>query len=186
MTVILAVLVSCNPTYVTQTPPGEEDIMADATDIAATVESAIAGTMIAEGVKMTMTAAASTEVPVVETTTPNEFYISDWRTYVSEEDEILYPTEPFEATVILFNGGISEWGKDFKLVWVGGDYMGVEEVQILQKVQPGQFAQFEIALQAPGSAGEYISWWYLETEKGFEFGSGYGGTKVVSISIVVK
>lgn len=139
------------------------------------------------------------EVPVVETVivtaTPAVeeadefnavFYISEWRSYVSEADQILYPTEPFEATVILFNGGQSEWGKDFEFVWVGGDKMKTERVQIGQKVQPGSFAQFDIELMAPASSGTYTSWWLLETEDGVRFGSGYDGNRVVAITIVVE
>jgi hypothetical protein len=140
------------------------------------------------------------EVPVVETVvvtaTPAVeeaaefnavFYISEWRSYVSEADQILYPTEPFEATVILFNGGQSEWGKDFEFVWVGGDEMKTKSIQIGQKVQPGSFAQFNIELMAPnGKAGTYTSWWMLETEDGVRFGSGYDGLRVVAITIVVE
>jgi len=127
--------------------------------------------------------------PVVEPThdTRPVFYISEWRSYVSEADQILYPTEPFEATVILFNGGQSEWGKDFEFVWVGGDEMKTKSIQIGQKVQPGSFAQFNIELMAPnGKAGTYTSWWMLETEDGVRFGSGYDGLRVVAITIVVE
>jgi hypothetical protein len=127
--------------------------------------------------------------PVVEPThdTRPVFYISDWRVTGPEEDEIVYPTEPFTKTVILFNGGQSEWGKDFRLVWVGGDFMGTKEIQIGQKVQPGGFGQFDINLMAPnGKAGVYTSWWMLKTEDGVMFGSGYDGLRVVAISVVVE
>lgn len=136
-----------------------------------------------------MVVPTETNVPTVEPTHDNRpmFYISDWRFMLDAGDEVLYPTEPFTATVILFNGGQSEWGKDFKFVWVGGEFMGTEEIQIGQKAQYNGFVQFDVDLMAPNAkAGTYTSWWMLETEDGVRFGSGYDGMRVVAITVVIE
>jgi hypothetical protein len=83
------------------------------------------------------------------------------------------PGEAFTKTWRLKNIGTCTWQSNTQLVFVSGNGMnGLAATEINQTVQPGQFAQISIALNAPNSDGTYTGNYQLRSPEGVRFGLG--------------
>ncbi len=83
----------------------------------------------------------------------------------------------FTKTWRLMNVGSCTWTTSYRLVFNGGDYMGVASsaVNLPTSVVPGGTIDLSLNMIAPPSAGTYFSYWKLRNASGVDFGVGAGG-----------
>lgn len=93
----------------------------------------------------------------------------------------------FVKTWRLMNVGTCTWTTSYRLVFDGGDYMGVASsaVNLPTSVAPGGTIDLSLNMIAPLSAGTYFSYWKLRNASGVDFGVGAGGAYNFFAKIVV-
>ena len=93
----------------------------------------------------------------------------------------------FVKTWRLMNVGTCTWTTSYRLVFDGGDYMGVTSsaVNLPTSVAPGATIDLSLNMVAPLSSGTYFSYWRLRNASGVNFGVGAGGTSNFFVKIVV-
>ena len=77
------------------------------------------------------------------------------------------------------NSGTCNWDSTYRLKWVGGNTLGVEEEQLIYPARAGTQATFRILFTAPAEAGSYESAWQVVDPNGNFFGD------LIFIKIVV-
>jgi hypothetical protein len=82
----------------------------------------------------------------------------------------------FTKTWRLMNSGTCTWGKDYRIVFVGGTAMdGVSSTPLNKVVVPGGTTDISVNLKAPTSSGLYTGYWMLQNTTGWRFGMGNNG-----------
>ncbi len=94
----------------------------------------------------------------------------------------------FVKTWRLMNVGTCTWTTSYRLVFDGGDFMGVTSsaVNLPTSVAPGATIDLSLNMVAPLSSGTYFSYWRLRNASGVNFGVGAGGTSNFFAKIVVS
>jgi len=80
--------------------------------------------------------------------------------------------QTFVKTWKITNGGTQTWGKDFKIVFVSGDSMGITSITLGKLVYPGTTYEVSVKFTAPVKAGSHTANFMLETNDGYQFGIG--------------
>jgi uncharacterized repeat protein (TIGR01451 family) len=93
----------------------------------------------------------------------------------------------FVKTWRLMNVGTCTWTTSYRLVFDGGDYMGVTSsaVNLPTPVAPGGTIDLSLNMIAPLSSGTYFSYWRLRNASGVDFGVGPSGTTNFFVKINV-
>jgi len=94
---------------------------------------------------------------------------------------------PFIKTWRLQNVGTCTWTTSYRLVFSGGDYMGVSAsaFNLPTSVAPGGTIDLSLNLIAPITSGNFTSYWKLRNASGVDFGVGASGTSAFSVNINV-
>ena len=196
---LIAMLISaCAPaaTPVVPTP----DVNAARTSAAYTVVAEITLTAAA----FTPTSAPPTETPTPEepTITPTVFVVItnaqgtelsicdkyEWGADVDvnfPDNTEVTPGQQFTKTWRIKNVGACTWGDGYKLVYAGYTVdMKGKGVALPTPVQPGQVDEISVEFTAPNNAGEYVSAWTIQNDKGYTF---FGNdNKPVFVKVLVK
>jgi Ig-like domain from next to BRCA1 gene len=88
----------------------------------------------------------------------------------------------FDKIWEILNSGTCTWGTGYRLAYQSGDKMGGNDIVITKfdkTTPPGHTNSFVVWMKTPGSAGEYIGYWKMETPAGVVFGQRF------SVDIVV-
>jgi uncharacterized repeat protein (TIGR01451 family) len=95
---------------------------------------------------------------------------------------------PFTKTWRLQNVGTCTWTTSYRLVFAGGDYMGVSAsaFNLPTSVAPGGTIDLSVNMTAPISAGNFIGYWKLRNASGTDFGVGASGTSAFLVNINVS
>jgi hypothetical protein len=102
------------------------------------------------------------------------------------DDTRMQPGEEFTKTWRLINNGTCTWTGDYALVWFSGEQMEApDSVQIEEEVVPGETVEVSVDMEAPQSAGTYISYWKLRNPAGDLFGIGPSGGAAFWVQIIV-
>jgi hypothetical protein len=81
--------------------------------------------------------------------------------------------ETFEKVWRLKNTGTCIWTTDYWLVFQSGELRGtLESYPLMQEVLPGDSIDLSVELVAPGTQGEFRSYWMLQNSEGENFGIG--------------
>ncbi len=96
--------------------------------------------------------------------------------------------QTFVKTWRLMNIGSCTWTTSYRLVFAGGDYMGVSSsaFNLPTSVVPGGTIDLSVNMVAPPSPGTYFSDWKLRNASGVDFGVGAGGRFDFFAKIVVS
>jgi hypothetical protein len=92
---------------------------------------------------------------------------------------------PFTKTWRLQNIGFNTWTTDFTVVFVNGDRMEGEPINLPAGVPPGGTVDITITMVAPSEAGTYEGYWMLADADGKVFGLGEAADQAFLVSIVV-
>ena len=97
------------------------------------------------------------------------------------------PGAAFTKTWRLQNVGTCTWTTAYKLVFAGGDFMGVSgsAFNLPSNVAPGGTIDLSLNLTAPITSGNFIGYWKLRNASGADFGVGASGTSAFLVSINV-
>jgi hypothetical protein len=89
------------------------------------------------------------------------------------DDTIFHYGEPLTKTWRIRNIGTCTWNNTYRLILAGGDkFAGPQAVPLPSDVAPNQTVDVSVTLTAPGSTGEYQSFWQLQAPDGTLFGVG--------------
>lgn len=104
-----------------------------------------------------------------------------------QEGTTVMPGTLFTKTWEVVNDGTCEWIRDYALVHIGGDTMGVVDgaVALPSVVSPGQTVDISVRMTAPLVVGTYASEWMLRNADGALFGVGPEGDRPLRVDIVV-
>ena len=93
----------------------------------------------------------------------------------------------FTKTWRLQNVGTCTWTTSYRLVFAGGDYMGVSATafNLPTSVAPGATIDLSVNLTAPITSGHFIGYWKLRNASGADFGVGASGQWAVTVDINV-
>jgi len=94
----------------------------------------------------------------------------------------------FTKTWRLQNVGTCTWTTSYKLVFAGGDFLGVSgsAFNLPTSVAPGGTIDLSLNLTAPITSGNFISYWKLRNASGTDFGVGASGTSAFLVSININ
>jgi uncharacterized repeat protein (TIGR01451 family) len=94
----------------------------------------------------------------------------------------------FTKTWRLQNVGTCTWTTSYRLVFAGGDLMGVSSsaFNLPTSVAPGGTVDLSLNLTAPITAGNYIGYWKLRNASGTDFGVGTSGTSAFLVNVNVS
>ncbi len=193
--ILCLALAACAPTA-----PSSSDIQTAVanTVVALQTELAVQATSTALAMAPTVGAEATfTALPTQINPTPTNtiaptatvaanYWISTWSDINVPENTVFKAREAFTKTWSLTNGGTETWTKDFNIIFVSGESMGITSVPLGVEVRPGHSTQISLPLTAPPAVGTYTANFLLETPGGFKFGSGPGRGWPFSVKIVVK
>lgn len=86
----------------------------------------------------------------------------------------------------LKNSGSCTWKPAFYATWIQGDLLGAESVVYFTttNIQPNGYANIEVSMRAPTTAGHYRGYWMLHGDAGV-FGVGNAGKEWFWVDIVV-
>jgi len=149
-----------------------------ATDTPATLQ-------VSETTEATITTTPSaTALPPVATNALalHALFISD---VTIPDGSILAAGAPFTKTWRIQNIGAETWTTEFSLVFVNGDRMAGEPINLPFQVLPGQVVDLSITMVAPDQAGEYSGFWMLSTEDDTIFGIGENANQALLVAIEV-
>lgn len=169
------------------------DVNAVATDVAATVvanitEQAAAFTPTLEEptatatLELTLTPGVIDTPTITVTPTENE---CDKMEFVSDvtipDNSEMTPGQDFVKTWKVKNTGACPWRTNYILVYGWGDNkMGGQNTALTAEIAPDTEGEISITLKAPTPLGTYKSYWRLQNNNGFNFGT------PLSVVIVVK
>jgi len=121
------------------------------------------------------------------TPTPN---CTDKARFISETvpDGTMFSSgEKFVKTWVLKNEGTCIWSKDYSIINVDGELLGVNRsINILDITQPGEILEIVLTFTTPDKAGEYRSDWKLSNNRGEIFGLGSDNDRSFWVDIISK
>ncbi len=93
----------------------------------------------------------------------------------------------FTKTWRLQNVGTCTWTTAYKLVFSGGDYLGISgsAFNLPSSVAPGGTIDLSVNMTAPITAGSFTSYWKLRNASSVDFGVGSSGTAAFLVRINV-
>lgn len=80
--------------------------------------------------------------------------------------------QTFVKTWRITNGGTSAWPKNYKIVQVNGDNLGVASITLGKVVNPGSSLTVSVTFTAPVKSGAHQAGFMMETDNGYKFGLG--------------
>ena len=92
--------------------------------------------------------------------------------------------ENFTKTWKIRNEGTCDW-VNYNLIYAGGEAMNSPMSVPLQEIQPGQFANISVQLQAPERGGSHTGYWEFQNASGKSFGVGAGADGLIWAQITV-
>jgi hypothetical protein len=102
------------------------------------------------------------------------------------DDTEMFPSQEFTKTWRLQNAGTCAWTSDYSLVWFSGEQFDAPtSVRLDGTVNPGETVDISVDMQAPDTAGDYISYWKLKNASGVLFGIGPSGGSAFWVKINV-
>jgi hypothetical protein len=105
---------------------------------------------------------------------------------IPDETE-LPPNATFVKIWRLKNVGSTTWTTDYKLVFVGGDKMEVQDsIPLPKNVAPGETVEISVSLIAPANPAHYTGYFNLMNPNGDNFGVGVGAIEAFWVDIVVS
>jgi hypothetical protein len=113
----------------------------------------------------------ATHIPPTATTTP-VFSISKVEDLSGTTGTTLKGGQTFVQTWRLTNGGTEAWSKDYKIIFVSGDNMGITSITIGKVVYPGSTYEVSVTFTAPVKTGSSTANFMMETPNGYKFGLG--------------
>lgn len=100
---------------------------------------------------------------------------------------VFAPGETFEKIWRISNTGQSTWTTDYALIYIDGEMMGAPTtVPIPKEVKPGEQADVAVAMIAPQTPGNYISYWKMTNAERKIFGFGASGNEAIWVKITVQ
>ena len=93
---------------------------------------------------------------------------------------VLYPGQQFQKIWRVENTGTCTWTPDYMFIFVSGDQMNAQYINIPAVVAPGQTADLAVNLTAPWYNGSYKGNWQMRAPQGTNFG------QTVWVNIVVN
>jgi len=98
---------------------------------------------------------------------------------------VLHPGEQFVKKWLVQNGGTKTWTPNYKVAFAGiGVPLGGQPTLLGKTVGPGEQVEVSVSFIAPTVAGDYKSFWKLQTEAGQWFGTYLTATiKVVGATV---
>jgi hypothetical protein len=113
-------------------------------------------------------------------------WISAWKDITIPAGTKVKAREAFTKKWTLTNGGSIAWQKDYLIVFVSGDNMGVSTMPLGVVVEPGSSVEITLNLVAPSSLGTHTSNFMLQTPNGQKFGYGDNADRPFSVNIVIE
>jgi hypothetical protein len=86
------------------------------------------------------------------------------------DNTVMAPGQSFIKTWAYQNSGTCTWNTNYKLVYISGDLMGGNNVNLPGTVPPTQQINISISLVAPTTEGTYTGFWRLSDDQGVQFG----------------
>jgi uncharacterized repeat protein (TIGR01451 family) len=125
-----------------------------------------------------------TTPPPLVTTCDKAAFVSD---VTIPDGTVLAAGTSFTKTWRLQNVGSCTWTTSYKLVFAGGDYMGVSAsaFNLATSVAPGGTIDLSVNLTAPITVGNFYGYWRLQNASGTNFGVGASGTSTFFVYIKV-
>lgn len=80
------------------------------------------------------------------------------------------PGERFRKTWRVYNNGTCAWNNSYTFVYVSGDRMNGNNINIPVSVSPGQSIDLSVDLTAPTGSGTYKGYWQMRSPQGLNFG----------------
>jgi hypothetical protein len=97
------------------------------------------------------------------------------------------PGVSFMKTWRLENIGSCTWTANYDVIFVSGNSMNApNRIGLNRRVNPGEFVDISILMEAPTYPGTYTGYWMLADEAGDRFGVGPEGEESFWVSITVK
>ncbi len=123
-------------------------------------------------------------VPVISSACDKAAFIAD---VTIPDGTVMTGGTAFVKTWRLMNVGTCTWTTSYRLVFDGGDFMGVTSsaFNLPTSVAPGGTIDLSLNMIAPPAAGTYFSYWELRNASGVDFGVGAGGTSNFFVKIKV-
>jgi len=133
----------------------------------------------------TPTPLPATPTPAITSTpTPTEGPCTNELTFLDdltvEDGTTFAPGETIDKQWLVQNDGTCDWDATYKLKWVGGYTLGIEEEQPLFPARAGVQVTLRIVFTAPTEAGIYQTTWQAADPQGNLFG------ETVYMEIVVE
>ena len=99
---------------------------------------------------------------------------TDYMTFVSDvtitDGHQVRPNEKFRKTWLVKNTGNTTWTPAYTLMYVSGDKMNGQTINIPGNVAPGQTVRLSVDLTAPRDKGTYRGYWQMCSPYGRKFG----------------
>jgi hypothetical protein len=113
----------------------------------------------------------ATRIPPTPTTTP-VFSVSKVEDLSGTTGKTLKGGQSFVQNWRLTNGGTEAWSKDYRIIFVSGDNMGITSITIGKVVYPGSTYEVSVTFTAPVKTGSSTANFMMETPNGYKFGLG--------------
>ncbi len=85
---------------------------------------------------------------------------------------VLEPGEIFDKAWVIQNKGTCTWTNEYKMIYHHGDTLGADAIYSFGgAVAPGESFTLTVPMMAPAVAGEYTSFWTLQSPDGKTFGT---------------
>ncbi len=98
---------------------------------------------------------------------------------------IVVAGDPFTKTWRLLNIGSETWTTDYTYVFVNGDRMEGQAINLPHEVPPGGSIDISIGMLAPPDPGNYTGYWQFADEEGTVFGIGTGAALAIYVAVEV-
>jgi hypothetical protein len=132
--------------------------------------------------------ATLTEVAVITPTSTSVAAPCDLAEFVDDltipDGTVFQPGESFTKAWRLRNIGSCTWGRDYAVVFVGGDPLGAAEaINLSHTAAPGETLDIAVPMIAPQEAGSYQSSWKLRNPQNEVFSFSNGKPFYASITV---
>lgn len=118
--------------------------------------------------------AAPTAAPIIIPTQPAPVSCINSMTFVSDvtitDGHQVSPGEHFRKTWRVYNNGTCAWTPQYSFVYVSGDQMSGNNINIPTTVAMGQTFDISVDLIAPSNPGTYKGYWQMRAPQGTNFG----------------
>lgn len=152
---------------IVSTAPDENEV---ATAAAQTIEAKYPSTEEPPAIPPTATAYPTYTVAVSPTATPKPCNKAKFISETVQDGTEFNANEDFTKTWRVENVGTCTWNTKYKVALQSGDSMGLGGFKYFtQVIQPGEFMDVVLDLEAPAESGEYTTWFQLKDDSGVKF-----------------